>query len=445
MTKILHAFDIIEDKCKAKLACMKVCPTHAIRVRDGKARVNPPLCIDCGECIVACPEGAIIPKTDTLEAIRQFRYKVAIPSPTLFGQFPMDITPSNIIDGLLAIGFDAVYDISLESELINMAIRDYLDDYQGPYPLFSSACPVVVRLIQVAYPDMAAQIIPIEPPRELASREMKRLYSEALGFSPAEIGAVYIAPCPAKVVAIKQPAEEVKSYLDLGVGISVIYNRLLTAMTQLKRENTPKAMDREQDPAVKSAISLAWSFRGGQCQSLKPSRYISVSQLRNVIRILDDVEKGKLKGIEFVESYACTGGCIGGPLTVDDMFVSRSKMQKTIELIGDAPQYVKDEVRKRYVKGDYNIRQPIRPRPIETGAFSIDDKIRRIRIREELLEVLPGLDCGFCGAPTCETFATDVAAGSARRDECIFLSDKRIDALRERYRFKGRRPDEAPE
>jgi Fe-S-cluster-containing hydrogenase component 2 len=162
MTRILHAFRILEDKCKAKLACMRVCPTSAIRVRDGKAHVNPRLCIDCGECIVACPEGAIIPTTDSLESIKAYKYKVAIPSPTLFGHFPMDITPSNIIDGLLAIGFDAVYDISLESELINVAIRDYLDDYQGRYPLISSACPVVVRLIQVLYPDMASQIIPID-------------------------------------------------------------------------------------------------------------------------------------------------------------------------------------------------------------------------------------------------------------------------------------------
>jgi hypothetical protein len=282
---------------------------------------------------------------------------------------------------------------------------------------------------------MASQIIPIEPPRELASREMKKLYTKALGYSPDEIGAIYLAPCPAKVVAIKQPAEQVKSYLDLGVGISGIYNRLLSAITRLKKADG-QTSGPELDASVKSSLSLAWSVRGGQCQSLKPSRYISVSGLRNVIRILDDIEKGKIKGVEFVESYACSGGCVGGPLTVDDMFVSRSKMQKIIELIGEAPQYIKDEVNRRYKKGDYAIRQPIRPRATQASGVNIEDNISRMKIREDLLKALPGLDCSLCGAPTCEAFASDVANGQAKRDDCLFLSNTRIKLLKDRYGLK---------
>jgi ArsR family metal-binding transcriptional regulator len=149
--------------------------------------------------------------------------------------------------------------------------------------------------------------------------------------------------------------------------------------------------------------------------------------------LFDDVEKGKIKGVEFLECYACAGGCIGGPLTVDDGFVSRSKIQKNIELLGEAPQYITDEVNRRYTKGDYYIRQPIRPRPIEESTFSIEEKIKRINIREEMTRTLPGLDCGLCGAPTCSTFADDVANGLADPKDCILLSEGRIKVLRETY------------
>lgn len=430
MTRLHHAFDIVEDKCKAKMSCMKICPTRAIRVTNGVAHVDGKLCIDCGDCLVACTEGAIKPHTDPLEAIHKFKFKVAIPSPTLFGQFPMNVTPSNIIDGLLAIGFDAVYDLSLESELINLAIRDYLDDYKGRYPLISSTCPAVVRLIQVMYPDMVGQIIPIDTPRELAGRELKKLYSEAMGIPPEEIGAIYLAPCPAKVVSIKQPAEGVKSYLDLGIGISDIYNSLLAAITKLKKNERPQA---GPDLTIKSAISLAWAFRGGQCMSLKPSRYISVSQLPNITRIFDDIEKGKIRGIEFLECYTCQGGCIGGPLVVDEVFVASSKIQKLTELMGPPPQFVQEEIKRRYVKGDYYIREAILPRPTESEPVSFAEKVRRVKVREEIMHRLPMINCGLCGAPTCDSFAFDVAAGKAKREDCPLLSSDRLDALREMY------------
>ena len=97
----LHAFELVEEQCKGRLLCMRVCPTEAIRVRNAKAVVNKALCIDCGECIVACPEGAFKPQTDSIESIGKFKFKVAIPSPSLFGQFSMDVTPQDIGEGLL--------------------------------------------------------------------------------------------------------------------------------------------------------------------------------------------------------------------------------------------------------------------------------------------------------------------------------------------------------
>jgi len=431
MNDKLPGFDFIPEKCRGSLVCMRACPTRAIRVRDCKAKVNPKLCIACGECIVACPEGAFKTHTDKWEDVKKFKYKVAIPSPTLFGQFPLDISPEDIAQGLLDIGFDAVHDASIEFELVNMAIKDYIADYDGVEPLISSACPVVVRLIQVAYPEMVKQIIPIEPPREISGREMKKRVSRETGLPPEEIGAIYITPCTAKMVSIKQPAENVKSYLDIALSISDIYNPLLAAIT--RRKSSGKQSEKKPGFKIRSGINLGWALRGGQSLSLKHSNYLSIAHLSNIIRIFDDIEKGKIKGFEFLECYACLGGCVGGPLTVDDMYVSSRKILKIISDLKADESEIEKEVRDLYVKGDYKMRQPVEPRHIESDDISLDEKVQRVIIRDDFNRMLPGLSCGLCGAPSCEAFAEDVANGESQPSYCVFLSADRIDILKKFY------------
>ncbi|MBU1698808.1 MAG: 4Fe-4S binding protein [Candidatus Eisenbacteria bacterium] len=433
MTTFLHALQIDSDKCRAKLNCLRVCPTNAIRVRQGKAEINSTLCIDCGECITACKEGAIQPLTDTWDTVEKYPYKVAIPAPTLYGQFPLAVSPKDIADGLLAIGFDEVYDLSVETELINRAIRDYLKEYKGPLPVISSTCPVIVRLIQVSYPDMVRQILPIFPPREIAGWEMKAKVSAEKGIPPEDIGAIYISPCPAKLVSIKQPAEDAKSYLDVGIGIKDIYNPLLAAITKRLNRKNGEPSGRDAHFSIRSRSYLRMAHTGGISRAVRQTHSISVAQLQHVIHVFEDIEKGKIKNAEFLECYSCTSGCVGGPLTVDKRFVVRSKIQSLINEIKKTDKELEEEVARRYVKGRYLISQQIKPRPTSKRTGDLSDRIKQVKTREIYRKIFPGIDCGLCGAPTCEEFAGDVAVGDAKPTECIFVSDDRLKVLRELY------------
>ena len=435
----LLALEIDHDKCKGTLACMRVCPTQAIRVRDGKVSIHPRECIFCGTCIRACPEGAIRPRTDPWESIQAFPFKIAIPSTSLFGQFPANVSPADIFDGLLAIGFDAVYDLSIESELVRRAIQDYMDEYDGPLPLISSTCPVIVRLIQYFYPDMIGQIVPIESPRELAAREVKRLYSEEKGIPPEDIGAIYITPCSAKMAAIKHPAEGVNSHLDLAIGIHQIYNPLLAAITHLQNEEEKRPRRGDRPRVLRSKLSLNMTLTGGVSHNIRQNRYITMSQLPNIIRVIEDIEKGKIRDVEFLECYSCTGGCIGGPLNVDNLFVARSKIEKLVREVEAANHSVEREVERRYVKGDYFIRRSLAPRPDRKKLPDLREQIAQIKMKERLLEILPGIDCGLCGCPTCEVFAEDVSTGKAKAGNCILVDDERIGELRSLYAFDDSR------
>ena len=69
-TQILnHSVTLNKEKCKGCTACLKRCPTEAIRIRDGKAKILQELCIDCGECIKVCPYHAKKAVTDSFDAL----------------------------------------------------------------------------------------------------------------------------------------------------------------------------------------------------------------------------------------------------------------------------------------------------------------------------------------------------------------------------------------
>jgi len=432
MTDVLYSIEVNHDKCKGNLACIRVCPTDAMRYRN-KLRINPTLCIDCGDCIVACPNGAIEARTDKWEAIDKYKFKVAIISPVLFGQFPRTITPYDIVKGLLAIGFDAVYDLSLESEIYFKAVKDYLEDYKGRLPLVSSMCPVVVRLIQVSYPHMVGQVTPIKPPREIAAKTVKEKYSERLGLTESDIGAIYISPCPAKIAAIKAPAEHAASYIDVALSIRDIYNPLLSALTSSKAPSEKNKPVLPKDE-LRSMLYLNLAITGGLSTALQQKRYITVARLPNIENIFGDIEKGKIKNIDFLECFSCTGGCIGGSLTVDNTYVVRSKLRKVMEFMEREKRNVDDIIDEVYEKGTYFLDQELKPREIvHTESLSIIEQIERVKKREEFFKRLPDIDCGLCGAPSCEVFAADVANGVAEMEDCILISEKRLEELRERY------------
>ena len=173
--KYYHAHEVNREVCDGRMKCLRACPTDAIRIKGGKAHFISELCVDCGECITACPHGAFVPLADTLEGTpRKGKLRVAIPSPVLYSQFPSEVSPRRVLRGLLQIGFDHVFDVAKACDWATLATRSYLKEHTGRWPIISSFCPAVVRLIQVKYPELTGNILPLQAPREMTAREAKR-------------------------------------------------------------------------------------------------------------------------------------------------------------------------------------------------------------------------------------------------------------------------------
>jgi Na+-translocating ferredoxin:NAD+ oxidoreductase RNF subunit RnfB len=429
MPERTHGFWIDETRCHGRGACMRSCPTQAIRVRDGKAALMPELCIDCGTCLPACPSGAIQATTTAFAEFDRFKYRVAVPTPVLFGQFPVGISPAHVAAGLRGAGLDAVWDFAPELALTNRAIADYVRQWRGPFPLVSVSCPVIVRLVQVLYPNMIEQLIRIQPPRELAGRTLKRKYAAQFGIAPDEVAAIYITPCQAKTISIHEPAERAESSLNGAIGICDVYNAILAFERGTDKDPTLAAV---ANPA-RSVEALRWATSQAQGSVLRGHRYMSVTGLSNVIQVFDDVEKGKLRNIEYLECHACWGGCGSGNLTVDNSYVTLSKIHGLLSQLPEHDAELEAEVERRYPTEDFSLKGELRPRAAGNDIADLKERVRRIKIEEKFGAALPGLNCGLCGAPTCKTFARDVAAGRASQQDCVFISDERMKRLRALY------------
>ena len=224
-----HSVSLNPDKCLGCTHCLKHCSTEAIRIRNKRAVIDPARCIDCGECIRVCPHHAKKAVSDKLSDIPKDKFKIALPAPSLYGQFSNLDDIDYVLKGLLDYGFDDVYEVARAAEIVSDYTRREMKRLEKP--VISSACPVIARLLSLRYPLLADKLLTLLPPMELAAKEAK---AQALKKHPEltedDICTVFISPCPAKVSYVKNKTGENKSYVDYVVSMSDVYFELLNVM-----------------------------------------------------------------------------------------------------------------------------------------------------------------------------------------------------------------------
>ncbi len=211
--------------------------------------------------------------------------------------------------------------------------------------------------------------------------------------------------------------------------MSDIYNGLLAAA----REWDATDETSQPETLVRNARMLRWSTPESPGGSFVGRRHLYVTGLENVIRVFDDIEKGKLRNLEVAECYSCWGGCISGNLAVDNYYVTRSKMQQLMTGLPDMDPLTDAEVERRCRVEDMALEGPVRPRPMRLAGKDLKERVKIMTTAESIRARLPGLDCGLCGAPSCTALAGDVATGDAAQTDCVFFGRNRIDELRQLY------------
>lgn len=419
-----HSVQLNRDLCVGCTNCIKKCPTEAIRVRDGKARIADGRCIDCGECIRVCPHHAKSASMDSLERMNGFDYKIALAAPSLYAQFGAPADRFMVLAALKNLGFDDVYEVAIGADIVTENTIRLLKELgrQAPKPMISSACPAVVRLIQMRFPGLIDNLVPYDSPMEITAEIARAETIIKTGLKSNRIGIFFISPCPAKRTATAIPIGRDRSQVDAVIAISEAYPLILAKLEKMD----PLSIDSFKKQQLALATGIRWGYTGGEATSLNIEKYLAVDGIHNVISILEEVENERLRDIDFIEANSCLGGCIGGPLTVTNRFSGKSRQRSYVraanKLAATHPEKFYDV--KNMVLSEWD-------RPLEPNkALNLDDDIGQALAKydqmEQIVKRLPGLDCGACGAPDCESLAEDIVRGEATETDCIFKLKERI-------------------
>ena len=412
-----HALKIISDVCTGCTHCMNVCPTAAIRIKQGKATLNENACTDCGMCLKSCPQQAIIVEQDDFNQIFKFSYRIILLPTVLIGQFADDITEEQIFSELHNLGFNYVMEVDKATGLLMEETQNYMREHTHLRPFISGFCPAVVRLIQVRFPSLINHIVRLKQAMDIAAIYARKKFIDK-GIPAEEIGIFYVTQCAAKIAAIKCPVGEENSPVDGVINMDFIYNKILLSVNQHK--NQPQEKVPEQYHLTPQSIQ--WTLSGGEAMNY-PGRCLAIDEIHNVIDILEKVENDELADIDFLELRACDHSCAGGALTINNRFLTIERLQKRMESyiqnnyisINKMPQYKDFLIPQMQLSGE------ILPRSIEKLDEDLSVAFKKMEKITRIMKVLPRIDCGACGTPSCYALAQDVVQGKAKLNQCIFM------------------------
>ena len=409
-----HALKVNNELCYGCTHCMMACPTNAIRIDSGKAVIIDERCIDCGECVKACPVDAIYVEQDDFSKIFEYDYRVAIVPAVFLGQFSKKISIEKIVGAIKETGFTHLFLAEESADVINEAMLDEYDS-EREKPLISPFCPAVVRLIQVKFPGMVENIIPVKTPVDSTALYCRQLLEDK-GLDRNRTGVFYVTPCAAKIAALKSACDENNMIFNGVINMDILYNKVYHIFKTRAGEDMPGS----EALLPTSAKVLEWSLTEGESANMQ-GRCLAIDEIQNVMKFLERVEDGDIINVDFLELRACDRSCAGGVLMSENRFLTVERIRKKAANLNNNPAEDFTISRyQKYLKENVSVKD-IEPRSMLKLDEDMEVAYRKVQRIRHLMCFLPGIDCGACGAPNCQSLAEDIVQNRAHLSNCIFI------------------------
>ena len=240
---------------------------------------------------------------------------------------------------------------------------------------------------------------------------MKIEYTAA---SPEDIGVCFITPCPAKRSYVHNGFAGYESFVDVVVSIKDVYFKLISKM---------KYGEEMQSLSSSGIIGIGWASSGGESTAIFNDSYLAADGIDNCNKVLDQIENGNIPPLEFIELNACTGGCVGGVLTIQNPFIAKARLQGLRHYLPVSLNFVSKT--QEQLPDSVLFSDMPEYKPISRLSDSMAESMLMLAEIQKLKAELPGIDCGSCGAPNCRAFAEDVVKKECDLENCL---------IRQRYK-----------
>lgn len=407
---VLHSVKISREACQGCVNCIRVCPTEAIRIVDGEISIISELCIDCGECMRSCGRQALGIQGDDWNKIKEATKVTLIPDPVFYSQFSHYMDPSVLENVVSSFGYDMIanemeeaFDLSAYAcaQAIAQTPRQSL-------PLISCYCSSTLRLIQSRFPELLPRVVSVCSPLEIAA-DLLRMRTNSS--SPLTL----LSPCPAKVTMIKDPQGRERSPIDSAVELRRVARSIIAS-------NVPPITDAPHKE--RSNRWLQWARRGGEARHIqafsdRKLTMLAVSGLRNTTDVLQELELGRLRNVDFIECRTCDTGCVGGTGTADSRFLANLRLN-SLNVNWNVTEADVQRAEGLYAMDFWAIAKEYTPRPRLPLSDNIADAMVKLQQMKEVYSCLPHIDCGSCGRPSCQAMAEEIVRGHGSVTDCIF-------------------------
>ena len=406
------------EKCKGCYACIRVCPTKAIKVEGGKADVINERCIGCGTCVRVCmPKAKQVEKStgEVWELLTTCPPVIATLDPSFPAAFP-EVQPRQLVTALKKLGFTEVMEAAFGAELI---AREYnrLVNTDLEKPIITSHCPVIVSYIQKHHPHLIDYLAPIVSPSIAMGRVIRWQYDP-------NAKVVFIGPCIAAKAEIRD--EKVAGVVD-----AVLTFAELKEMFQATGID-PATQKLGQFAGPKPCGGRAFSIAGGLLKLAKlssdplQSDTIVVKGRGHISSVVKDFSQGKIHP-HFVDLRLCQG-CIGGPAIDNSLSIFAAqeiiteytlREEDPVKTEKDLAKYGQIDLSRKFTC-EYS---PL-PQPTEEEIEDVLKQLNRLEAEDQL-------NCGTCGYNSCRELAIAVCQGLAESEMCWPYLVKRLETAQE--------------